>query len=71
MDYIKIWCEYDFGGDFGGVNNEDCYRVNEGMSVEEVEDSVLAILSDTTGLSRDELEEDNLYGWEYITVLSL
>lgn len=69
MDYIKVWCEYDFSGNFGGDNNEDVFEVDESLTEEQVGDLVLNYLVDRTDCSEEEL--DGLYGWEYITVETL
>lgn len=63
MKYIKIWCEYDFGGSFGGDNNEDVFIINDEFC--DIDEIVLAKLSERTNLLPEQLED--LYGWEYIT----
>lgn len=69
MDYIKVWCEYDFSGNFGGNNNEDVFEVDESLTEEQVGDLVLDYLVSRTGCSEEEL--DDLYGWEYIAMKTL
>lgn len=31
--YIRVWCEYDISGQFGGNNNEEVFRVSDGEDV--------------------------------------
>lgn len=63
MKFIKIWCEYDISGDFGGNNEEDLLIV-ENESVD-IAAEVLNIIKNRTGLSEEDLE--GLYDWEFIT----
>lgn len=63
---IQVWCEYDINGEFGGNNNEDVFFVEEGSDVESL---VKDRISLATGLEEDELED--LYGWAYLTPLTL
>lgn len=69
FNYIKIWCEYDISGDFGGNNNETCMIVSNEIATEDVDLKVAEYLSECTGFSIDELE--GLFGWEYILVEEL
>lgn len=62
---IKIWCEYDISGEFGGNNDEDVLLVDEDFSVEEIEKEVLSILRGRTDLDEEDL--DGLWGWEGIS----
>lgn len=67
MKYIKVWCEYDFGGSFGGNNNEGVFTL--GDRTENIDSEVLKLLSSHTHLSEKELE--GLYDWEFIEVEEL
>lgn len=70
MQAIKIWCEYDFGGSFGGNNNEECILPNPNSTTSEEDGvSVIAYLEERTSMSKEELE--GLYDWEYITLNTL
>ena len=69
MRYIKVWCEYDFGGKFGGNNNEEVFSVSDRCSLEIVENNVVKMLQGITGLSDEDLE--GLYDWEYIELEEL
>lgn len=67
--FIKVWCEYDFSGNFGGNNNEEVFAVIDGTLDEEIEYMVLSKLSNFTGVEEEEL--DGLFGWEYIEIEDL
>lgn len=67
MAHIKVWCEYDFGGDFG-CNNEAVFSIAEDAE-DVVDEMVLALLKYRTGCTEEDLED--LYGWEYIRVEEL
>ena len=67
MSYIKVWCEYDFGGSFGGNNNEGVFEVPD--SCEDIESLVLQKLTEATSLDTEDL--DDLYNWEFITIKTL
>lgn len=69
VSYIKVWCEYDFNGSFGGNNNEEVFIVSSGMSIEDIETMILNELMAYTSLGEDELE--GLYDWEWIEVKEL
>ncbi len=66
MSYIKVWCEYDFSGNFGGNNNEDIFKVNMDDNIDKL---VLNFLIKATGLDEEDLED--LYGWNYINISQL
>ena len=66
MSYIKVWCEYDFSGNFGGNNNEDIFEVNMDDNIDKL---VLNFLIKATGLDEEDLE--GLYGWNYINISQL
>lgn len=61
---IKVWCEYDFNGPFGGNNNEAAIVVPEHYADGQIEAKVSAYLSKATGESEKNLE--GLYGWQHI-----
>ena len=66
MSYVKVWCEYDFSGNFGGNNNEDIFEVNMDDNIDKL---VLNFLIKVTGLDEEDLED--LYGWNYINISQL
>lgn len=66
MSYVKVWCEYDFSGNFGGNNNEDIFKVNMDDNIDKL---VLNFLIKATGLDEEDLED--LYGWNYINISQL
>ena len=66
MRYVKVWCEYDFSGNFGGNNNEDIFKVNMDDNIDKL---VLNFLIKATGLDEEDLED--LYGWNYINISQL
>lgn len=66
---IKLWCEYDFGGDFGSNNNEDVVVVEDGITGDEIEKRLLTYLEKITCLSEGDLE--GLWDWEYVNGISL
>lgn len=63
--FIKVWCEYDIGGNFGGNNNEDVFIVDNNLRSAGIERIVVNKLMDITGDERGAL--DGLYRWEVIT----
>lgn len=60
MNYIKVWCEYDISGDFGGNNNEDIFVVSDSLSSQDI-DQILtgrfADLADDTECEGSLLDE--------------
>lgn len=72
---IKIWCEYDINGDFGGNNNEDVCRVTfpADMSEDEYASHISKVVEEhvtkQTDLDADEL--DGLYDWSHISPVEL
>lgn len=69
VNYIKVWCEYDFGGSFGGNNNEEVFLVRSDISADVIDEMVLKMLRGSTSLSDEDLE--GLYDWEFIVVEEL
>jgi len=68
MQYIKVWCEFDIGGEFGGNNNEEVFIVPDGVNVKEALTKRYGYLVDECELeSMDELVDD-LMGYQYITI---
>lgn len=67
--FIKVWCEYDFSGNFGGDNNEEVFAVIDGTPEDVIESVVLSKLSNFTGVVEEELE--GLFDWEYIEIKDL
>jgi hypothetical protein len=77
MRYIKVWCEYDMNGQFGGNSNEEVFAVPDSMPEEEIKDIVLKELDWIWNDVKEENEEAadiieaGLAGWEYITIQNL
>lgn len=69
INYIKVWCEYDISGNFGGNNNQEVFIVPE--NVLDIEKVVLQYIMNCTGLSEEDLEGGWMYGWEFIEVEEL
>lgn len=76
MTYIKVWCEYDINGDFGGDNNEAVYEVPPSLTPDEIN----SLLEFKFKYLWDEVNEDNceetflesgLLGWEFINITKL
>ena len=70
MNYIKVWCEYDISGQFGGNNDEDVFAVPDTCSSEEIDEMLTKKFASYSeecdcGVS---LLADGLMGWEFITV---
>ncbi|UOX40517.1 hypothetical protein UGMREWDR_CDS0211 [Aeromonas phage GomatiRiver_11] len=67
---IRVWCEYDINGRFGGNNNEEVFRVIFPADIESdtysmhISLMVEKYVKDVTGLNMDEL--DGLFDWSYI-----
>ncbi|AUR86049.1 hypothetical protein NVP1081O_314 [Vibrio phage 1.081.O._10N.286.52.C2] len=70
LKYIQVWCEYDFGGQFGGNNNEEVYSVAADATSDEIEQMVISSLLKDTGID-DADELDELYGWSEAVVANL
>lgn len=74
MNYIKVWCEYDIGGEFGGNNDQDVFLVPEGANVDQLlADKFQHIWDD---IKEEDDEDENLIdaglmGWEYISIWEL
>ena len=69
MKYIKVWCEYDFNGSFGGNNNEEVFEVDENMNASDINEKFVNYLSNMTSLSEEDLED--LWDWEFIEIKEL
>lgn len=70
MKYIKVWCEYDFGGGFGGNNDEEICAVADNTTNEEVEKLVMEYLMENSGFE-DEEDLGGMYGWEHYDPVNL
>ena len=71
MRFIKVWCEYDFGGSFGVNNNEEVFSVSESISTEDIEALVIWVLSgvqDELDDGEENLFKDGLAEWEFINI---
>lgn len=66
MSFIKVWCEYDFSGNFGNNNNEDIFEVDADDNIDKL---VLNFLIQATDLN--ELDLEDLYGWEFVSINQL
>ncbi len=66
--YIKLWCEYDISGTFGGNNNEEILAIPEDFT-----GSVPDLLREHVNNRCPYLEEDDegLWDYEYIDVFML
>ena len=62
---IKVWCEYNIGGSFGGNNDEAVFVVPDGTEQDAIDKFVTDYVVQKTGTPVEELED--LYDWEYIT----
>lgn len=69
MRYIKVWCEYDFNGQFGSNNNEEVFIVSDKLSVKDIDKLVLNYLVESSETSEEDLKD--LYDWQYIDVEEL
>ena len=69
MKHIKVWCEYDISGEFGGNNNEDCLTVSENDKGD-INKLVLNYVKEMGGFESEE-DLDGLWGWEFITLTEL
>lgn len=63
---IKVWCEYDISGSFGGNNNEQCLLISDQLTQEEIDNLVIGFVSRRCGLDKEDLED--LYDWQYIVL---
>lgn len=65
MQYIRVWCEYDINGYFGGDNDEEIFMINGTTCAnEDIYSKVLVELMRRTNLSEEEL--DGLWDWGFI-----
>ncbi|QBX32821.1 hypothetical protein Asfd1_195 [Aeromonas phage Asfd_1] len=69
---IKVWCEYDINGGFGGNNNEEVFQVilpaglDADAATAYISSVVEKYIKDVTGLDRFELED--MFDWSYHTM---
>ncbi len=73
MNYIKVWCEYDISGDFGGNNNEDIFSVSDSLSSQDIDQILTERFADLADDTEGEgsLLDEGLMGWEYINIIEL
>lgn len=73
MNYIKVWCEYDISGSFGGNNNEDVFAVSDSLSSEDIDQILVDRFADLAEDTECEgsLLDEGLMGWEYIVIIEL
>lgn len=73
--FIKVWCEYDICGSFGGNNNEEVYEVNDDLSEEDVDalvEKAFAYLFEEVKEEGDEsFLSTGLLNWEVININKL
>jgi hypothetical protein len=69
MNYIKVWCEYDINGNFGGNNNEEVLSFPDTYEEEDVNQKVSDYIVEKSGQDIEELED--LWGYEFIGVEEL
>tara|TARA_Y100001956_G_scaffold51641_1_gene50370 strand:- start:225 stop:467 length:243 start_codon:yes stop_codon:yes gene_type:complete len=67
--FIKIWCEYDISGAFGGNNNEDIIVCDARVPESEIEERCLKYIKTTTGLTNADLE--GLWGYSFINYIGM
>lgn len=73
MSYIKVWCEYDISGSFGGNNNEEVFAVPDSYTSEDIDKLLTekyASYSETCDCD-ESLLADDLMGWSFISIESL
>jgi len=68
MNFIKVWCEFDIGGNFGGNNNEEVFIVPEGVDIREALIERYGYLVEDCELEGIDELFDDLMDYEYITV---
>lgn len=62
-NFIKVWCEYDINGSFGGNCSEEVFAIIGDVDIDQC---VFDYVSNATGLSEEDL--NGLYDWEWVTV---
>lgn len=67
--FIKVWCEYDLSGAFGGCNNEDVFEVSDNFDRDFITGTVTSLVVRRTGVSESDLE--GLFSWEYVEIEKL
>jgi hypothetical protein len=73
MNYIKVWCEYYIGGDFGANNDQTVFAVPEHFTEDDINfylNNKYADMAEEEGCEGS-LQDDDLMGWEYITINTL
>ncbi|AUS02879.1 hypothetical protein NVP2275O_298 [Vibrio phage 2.275.O._10N.286.54.E11] len=68
-NFIKVWCEYNISGSFGGNNNEEVLEYNGDSEVDDIDQLVLDFMKRKTNLTEEELED--LHGWEWLVMEEL
>jgi len=66
MAYIKVEFEYDFGGSFGGNNNQGVFEVSDELDENQITEKICSHLENVCGLSKEEVLE--LMNWEYLDI---
>lgn len=72
ISYIKIWCEYDICGSFGGNNNEHVLVVDHDEHIvdrEAITEIIEKYVIDMSGCSKDEI--DGLWTWDFISIMEI
>ena len=69
MVHIKVWCEYDFCGSFGGNNNEEVFVVEDDLDGSVIDARIGEYLVNTTNISEEDLE--GLWDWNFINISKL
>ncbi|AHX01143.1 hypothetical protein M316_0078 [Nitrincola phage 1M3-16] len=62
--FIRVWCEYDINGSFGGNNDEEVLEVSAGLTEDQIEEKVLKFVSKASGVDEEDLED--CWGWDFI-----
>jgi len=66
MAYIKVEFEYDFGGSFGGNNNQDVFEISNDLDNNQITEKICSHLEGICGLSEEDVLE--LMNWEYLDI---
>jgi hypothetical protein len=77
MKYIKVWCECNINGSFGGDRNEDVFLVSDDCSEEDIDNKILDKFSwlvqelEYEGYEEVNLIKDGILAWGYLVVCKL
>lgn len=74
MKFIKVWCEHDISGSFGGNHNEEVFAVSDDLSDSDINDIIEAKYSfelECAEYSYEEAVGFGFLGWEFISMVEL